>query len=378
MSRVLFRVAVALCIFFLFVFSIFMFNQFTGLADLAGNFYPQSRNFVLYGLSGLYLLFCVTPVVIFFIRPAPMRLPENHTPAEQRAFYKKLKKRLRRNKILKAEKIKIRNTDDMEAAFALLDEKASRKTRKTASKIFITTALSQNGKLDSIIVFAILGKLVWDISKIYNQRSSASDMIALYSNVAATTFFAGAIEEMDIQAQIDSIMSPVLASSALGMIPGASGITSIITSSLLDGSANAFLALRIGIMTRDYFNYEIKQRDAAYRRKVMAEAGKTLLGIAVEATRKITGGYLKTVTKTAGHTASSAAKSVFHSGAQAVKFSAEHAERFTRYAKRGHSCSEPAGTEPPCSELKDQSEPRTKKFLEKVTVVGWRERFFKK
>ena len=35
------------------------------------------------------------------------------------------------------------------------------------------------------------------------------------------------------------------------MIPGASGVTSIVTASILDGSTNAFLALRVGIITRD-------------------------------------------------------------------------------------------------------------------------------
>lgn len=366
MSRVLFRIAIAFCVFFLFVFSIFMFNQFSGLADFSARIYPQSREYVLYGLCSLYLIFCIMPVLIFILRPAPLRLPDDPSKSQQNIFFKKMRKRLRRNKILKSEKIKIRSTEEMDEALALLDKKATEKTRRTASKIFLTTAVSQNGKLDSIIVFAILGKLVWDISKIYNQRSSASDMVALYSNVAATTFFAGAVEELDVQAQIDSIMTPVLATSAIGMIPGASGLTSIITSSLLDGSANAFLALRIGIMTRDYFNYRIKNRDGKYRRHVMAEAGRLLLCIAVDSTRKISGGYIRTITKTAGQKASSAAKSVFSTGAQAMKFSAEQAEKFSRHSKK----------EAARSEFDEKQKSRN--FFDKVTVVNLKDRFFHK
>lgn len=366
MSRVLYRVAIALCVFFLFVFSMFMFNQFSGLAALAGRFYPESHDIVLYGLSGLYLLFCVTPIVLFFLRPAPLRLPENPTKTQQRSFARRMKKRLRRNSILKAEKVKISSEEDMEAALGLLNEKATQKTRKTASKIFLTTAVSQNGKLDSIIVLVILGKLVWDISKIYNQRSSASDMLALYTNVAATTFFAGAVEELDIQAQIDSIMSPVLASSALGMIPGASGVTTIITTSLLDGSANAFLALRIGIMTRNYFSYNQEKNNAKYRCQVMTESAKLLLGIAMESTRKITGGYLKTLTKMAGNKATSAAKTVFHSGAQAVKFSTEQAGRFTKCTKK--------------DQQQTEADEKIKKriFFNRTTVITLKDRLFPK
>lgn len=364
MSRVLFRVAVALCIFFLFVFSVFMFNQFSGLAALAGSFYPQSHDYVLYGLSGLYLVFCITPILIFFLRPGPLRLPENPTTSQRRTFARRMKKRLRRNSILKEEGVKVRNEEDIKNALTVLDEKATDRTRRTASKIFLATAVSQNGKLDSLIVLGTLGKLVWDISKIYNQRSSASDMLALYSNVAATTFFAGAVEELDIQAQIDSVMSPVLASSALGMIPGASGMTSIVTTSILDGSANAFLALRIGIMTRNYFNYRLEKDSAKYRNQVMSEAARHLLGIAVESTRKITGVYIKTVTKAAGNKATSAAKTVFSSGAQAVKFSTDKAERISRAAKK----------ENPQPETEEDLKGRH--FFKRGAVGGLRDRLF--
>ena len=183
-----------------------------------------------------------------------------------------------------------------------------------------------------------LTKLVWDVSKIYNQRPSLRDMIAVYSNVAATAFFASAVEDLDIQSQIEAIMSPVLAGSALGMIPGASGLTSIITASILDGSTNAFLALRVGIITRNHFNYSADKKTPEFRRSVLKEAAKLLLSIAVSSTGMITSAYLKTITRSAGDKAMSAARKVvdskdkaFEATGKAARFSARQAQNVANF-----------------------------------------------
>ncbi|WP_320173185.1 hypothetical protein [Maridesulfovibrio sp.] len=339
MPKVLPRLITALLLFLLGGFILFMLNQIAGLAQLCAVYFPASRDYVLFGLSGLFLAICLSPLVIYMFRPGPLVMPDNPTPSEQREFIRKLRKRLKSNKYIREAALPLSTTEELDITLEHLDRISTQKMKTVASRIFLSTAISQNGQLDSLIVLGTLTKLVWDVSKIYNQRPSMRDMIAVYANVAGTAFFASAVEELDIQAQIEAIMSPVLAGSALGMIPGASGLTSIVTASILDGSTNAFLALRVGIITRGHFNFHAEKNSPGYRRAVLREAAGMLLSIAMGSTKTITTAYLKTITGAAGEKAASAAKKVvdstdkaFQATSKAAKYSAQQVGKVARFA----------------------------------------------
>ncbi|CCO23581.1 DUF697 domain-containing protein [Maridesulfovibrio hydrothermalis] len=320
-------------------FILFMLNQIAALAQLCATYFPQSYDYVLFGISGIFLVCCLSPLAVFIFRPGPLTMPEDPTPAEQRIFIRKLRKRLRKNKYIRRSKMSLSSNEDLDMALNMLDEVSTEKMKSVASRIFLSTAISQNGQLDSFIVLGSLTKLVWDVSRVYNQRPSFRDMVSVYANVAGTAFFAGAVEELDIQSQIEAIMSPVLAGSALGMIPGAGGLTSIVTASILDGSTNAFLALRVGIITRGHFNFHADKKSAGYRRAVLKEAAGMLLSIAVGSTKMITTAYIKTITRSAGQTAANAAKKVvdskdkaFEATGRAARFSAKQVGKMARFA----------------------------------------------
>lgn len=335
-------------------FVLFMLNQIAALAGLCALYFPQSHDYVFFGLSGLFLAVCLSPLFIYMLRPGPLVMPDNPTPAQEREFIRKLRKRLRKNKYIRQSGISLSTNEDLDLALDMLDEISTDKMKTVASRIFLSTAISQNGQLDSFIVLGTLTKLVWDVSKIYNQRPSIRDMIAVYANVAGTAFFASAVEELDIQSQIEAIMSPVLAGSALGMIPGAGGLTSIVTASILDGSTNAFLALRVGIITRGHFNFHADKKSAGYRRAVLKEAAGMLLSIAMGSTKMITAAYLKTITRSAGEKAASAARKVvdskdkaFEATGKAARFSVEQVGKAARFATfRSNTVTEPPEPEP--------------------------------
>ncbi|WP_320172177.1 DUF697 domain-containing protein [Maridesulfovibrio sp.] len=340
MPRLLPKLITAALFFLIGGFILFMLNQIAGLAALCAAYFPQSYDYVLFGLSGIFILVCASPLAIYLLRPGPLVMPEDPTPAEEREFIDRLRKRLRRNKYIKEAGLKLSTGEDLELALDMLDEISTRKMKSSASRIFLSTAISQNGQLDSFIVLGSLARLVWDISKVYNQRPSFRDMTAVYANVAGTAFFAGAVEELDIQAQIEAIMSPVLAGSALSMIPVASGLTSIVTASIMDGSTNAFLALRVGIITRSHFNFRADRKLPGYRRAVLKEAASMLLSIAVSSTRMITSAYVKTITRSAGEKAANAARKVvdtkdraFEATGKAARFSAEQVGKVARFAR---------------------------------------------
>ncbi|SMF44831.1 DUF697 domain-containing protein [Desulfovibrio gilichinskyi] len=338
MSKTLTRFFSAGLLLLLAGFILFMLNQISALAQLCGSYFPQSHDYVLFGLSGLFLIMCISPLMMFIFRPGPLTMPDNPTPTQQTKYINMLRKRLRKNKYVRKMGLNLSRNEDLDLALDGLDEISTAKMKSVASRIFLSTAISQNGKLDSFIVMGSLSKLVWDVSKIYNQRPSLRDMISVYSNVAVTAFFASAVEDLDIQSQIEAIMSPVLAGSALGMIPGASGLTSIITASILDGSTNAFLALRVGIITRNHFSYSPDKKTQEFRRSVLKEAAKMLLSIAVSSTKMITSAYLKTITRSAGDKAMSAARKVvdskdraFEATGKAARFSARQAQNVANF-----------------------------------------------
>ncbi|WP_319762414.1 hypothetical protein [Maridesulfovibrio sp.] len=368
MPKILPRIITALLFFLLGGFILFMLNQIAGLAQLCAVYFPASYDYVLFGLSGLFLIICMSPLVIHFFRPGALVMPDNPTPSQQREFIRRLRKRLRRNKNIRKAGLKLSTTEDLDIALEHLDRISTEKMKTVASRIFLSTAISQNGQLDSFIVLGTLTKLVWDVSKIYNQRPSMRDMLSVYANVAGTAFFASAVEELDIQAQIEAIMSPVLAGSALGMIPGTSGFTSIVTASILDGSTNAFLALRVGIITRGHFNFHAEKNSPGYRRAVLREAAGMLLSIAMGSTRTITSAYLKTITGAAGEKAASAAKRVvsstdraFQATSRACKYSADQVGKVARFASSYSSKKE----DPEPETIKDKAGKKFGRFKDK-------------
>ena len=68
-------------------------------------------------------------------------------------------------------------------SLSALDVESKNIIKAQATSVFITTAVSQNGSLDSIFVFVSAMKLVWRLSIHYNQRPAISDLVKLYSNV---------------------------------------------------------------------------------------------------------------------------------------------------------------------------------------------------
>lgn len=191
MSKTLLRLITAVLLFLIGGFILFMLNQIAGLAELCAVYIPQSHDYVLFGLSGLFLIICLSPLVMFMVRPGPLQMPENPDPGAEREFMNRLRKRLRRNRYIREAGMRLSTNDDLELAMDMLDEISTRKMKTTASRIFLSTAISQNGQLDSFIVLGTLTKLVWDVSKVYNQRPTIRDMVAVYANVAGTAFLQG-------------------------------------------------------------------------------------------------------------------------------------------------------------------------------------------
>jgi hypothetical protein len=72
-----------------------------------------------------------------------------------------------------------------------------------------------------------------------------------------------------------------------GAIPGFQVFTTIAVNSLMSGSANAFLTLRIGMITKAYCGSLVARPRSVVRRSATAEAARMLSGIVKESGARV-------------------------------------------------------------------------------------------
>ncbi|MDR3042844.1 MAG: DUF697 domain-containing protein [Desulfovibrio sp.] len=269
LPRALFLFAAVLCA------SLFVFigGQVLTLSDMAARIHPLLGQAVFWGGMAAYFAALGWLAATWFLRPRPLVLPRDATPEELRGYLRRLTARLRSNPHLREGGLAHALTEpasvtagtsrasdsppekaEVAEAVALLralDAAALRETKRTASRIFLSTAVARNGRLDTLIVLALLARLVWRVSSIYDQRPHPRDMVRLYINVAGTALAAGALEEAGLEEHVHALLGPLLTASPLASVPGASHVGTLLAAALVDGSANALLALRVGIVTRN-------------------------------------------------------------------------------------------------------------------------------
>ena len=179
----------------------------------------------------------------------------------------------------------------------MLDARAGEEIRSNAKRVFLGTALSQNGRLDALIVFVSLARMVWRVSGIYNQRPTPAELWSVYSTVSSATFISFSIEALDIPRTITESMNellpavtPVMAASS---VPLMGPMMQQCTSAVIDGAANCLLAIRAGVVTRSAFRFAALGREEARQQACVREAGTMLaeisretVGAIVEAFRK--------------------------------------------------------------------------------------------
>ena len=100
----------------------------------------------------------------------------------------------------------------------------------------------------------------------------------LYANVASTAFIAAGIEDIDVDVLVGTIFGSTVAA-----IPG----MHLLASSILSGSANAFLTLRVGMISKEYCRCTVRIEKTGLRRAATLKAAKLLGSIVREGTVKL-------------------------------------------------------------------------------------------
>ncbi|HEY4689147.1 MAG TPA: DUF697 domain-containing protein [Anaerolineae bacterium] len=252
MKTQLARLAFFVAFFVLVCSIVFVINQTAQVVALANALSPAFGQVVLIGLLIVYALVVFVPVVMFIRLPQALRPPADENSPEFQDYLERLGARLATNPYLAGAHVQLRDRAGIEVALRILDARAGEIIRKTASTVFVSTAISQNGRLDALMVLAAQTRMVWQVAHVYNQRPALRELVQLYANVGATAFLVSEIEDLDISEQVEPVITTALGGSLAGLAPGMNLVASIVTQSILEGTANAYLTLRVGVICEKY------------------------------------------------------------------------------------------------------------------------------
>ncbi len=121
---------------------------------------------------------------------------------------------------------------------------------RNAKTVMISTAISQNGKLDMFTVIAVNLKMIKELVLECGFRPSFTNLGKLSVNVLVTALIADGLEDLNFNE-----LFPTSTTSFLADIP----LIKPIMSSVMQGISNALLTLRIGLVTRRFLFSDLKE-----------------------------------------------------------------------------------------------------------------------
>ena len=242
------------------------------LVSLAERIHPVAGEFVFWSVCAA-LAFAVLYALVSYARmPAPL-VPAAKDSADYEKYIQALRARLRLNPKTKTHSLE--TIEEIENALGDLSAEADAIVRSTASIVFLSTALMQNGRLDALIVLFTQIRMIWRIARVYVQRPSPRDLVRLYANVAGTAFVASSLESLDLGEMFAPLATSVVPA-IKGGIPGLSGISALLVRCISNGAANAFLTLRVGEVARRYCELTSEASAEGIRKSATADAVKHL------------------------------------------------------------------------------------------------------
>ena len=287
-------------------FLITLVNQVSQLVFLATQVHPVFGQVLFWFFILLAAATVAWTIVLLIGLEKPLVIPDENDQAARAIYLVRLKKRLSNNHFLRASEFQwpVDQTDEesIQAALLILDAESQAIIRRQATTVFVTTAVSQNGSLDSLFVFVTAFKLVWRITMLYHQRPSVRDLVKLYANIFATVLLTRQIDDLDLIAeQLEPALTTLFGGSVSTFVPGVSYVVSFVADSIFEGSLNALLMLRIGFITQQYCHSTTRIEPRKISRTASAQACKLLGTIVSENSLRISQAMLKAVKNASVH-----------------------------------------------------------------------------
>lgn len=265
--------------------TIFIVNQFWTLYQLLAQFHPIFAAAVIAVLVlGLaYICFKVTRQLVK--NQVVIELPLNPSDEEYTAYLDSWLTMLAKNPHLDATQYQPLIKEDeltldaeskaalINEGLATLKEKSLPMIKENANAIFLSTAISQNGSLDSFMVLFSLLRMVWQLASFYETRPSLVSLLKLYLQVASVVLMARTIEDADlIEDQMEPLIASIIGESLASAIPGMVPVANLVVSSLMEGTVNAFLTMRVGLITQNYLGNAQALEKSSLRRATSTQA----------------------------------------------------------------------------------------------------------
>ena len=219
------------------------------LISLAERIHPIAGTIVFWSVCAAAGFFALYYAIAYARLPAALVPPEEDSGPKHDAYLQALRVRLALNPGTRH--MPLITNEEIENAVGHLSAEADSVVRRTASTVFLSTALMQNGRLDGLIVLFTQIQMVARVARIYVQRPSPRELVRLYANVAGTAFVASGLESLDLGEMVAPLAVSVVPA-LKGGIPGLSGISALLVKCVSNGAANAFLTLRVGEVARRY------------------------------------------------------------------------------------------------------------------------------
>jgi uncharacterized membrane protein YcjF (UPF0283 family) len=227
-----------------------------------------------YGLTiALFYALILRPIHNILFLPSFSEIKD--LDEENKKNLKTYKMIMKNNHVFKEEKTKFENCESIAELKKKLNEIFKNTIKedidgiihKHAKLVFISTSVSQNEKIDMYAVIILNLKMIKEIIEKCGFRPSYLKLCKLSINVFVSACVAWGEEKFDLAGQgLQRICGE-----AIKVIP----FIGKLGSSLVDGTTNALLTLRIGYITRNYLFHEGKFDQSRIRKTAIDEASKS-------------------------------------------------------------------------------------------------------
>ncbi|HEX4638083.1 MAG TPA: DUF697 domain-containing protein [Chthoniobacterales bacterium] len=241
----------------------------TSLISLADRIHPVAGAIVFWTVVLTAALFALYCAIAYAKLPSALIPPKETSGPKHDAYLEALRARLSVNPRTRG--LPVATEPEIESALQILSIEADIVVRKTASTVFLTTALMQNGRLDALILLFTQIQMVTRVARVYVQRPPPRELLRLYVNVAGTAFISSGLESLDLGEMVAPLATSVVPA-LKGGIPGLSGISALLVKCVSNGAANAFLTLRVGEVARHYCALTSRRSPELIRKSATAAA----------------------------------------------------------------------------------------------------------
>lgn len=218
--------------------------------------------YAFYALSVVLLYFLIlNPLRIILFAPtfSIVTVLDKDNNKSYKVYKKVAKTLIENNSLEEDDKKKIRsglkNKEELKVTLSRIYDSSIKKQinkiiLKNAKTVFVSTAISQNGKLDMATVLSVNFKMIKEIVVKAGFRPSYPKLGKLALRVLSTALIAENLEGLEF-----TDLFPQSTANVLSEIP----LIKPLTNSILNGLSNGLLTLRIGICARRYLFSDMKK-----------------------------------------------------------------------------------------------------------------------